>query len=184
MIYALLFKFWLLATATQAPQAHVLAALQAETPSIPATLLLAQAWKESRWTAFAVSRVELQLDGSRLRRAGTFKKKFPPYFRGPYFCGASQLQRKTEKSCRAIGLDTQANYLEARKHIEQWLVFCARNKAGKHNLDCALAGYGGGIKYAKKTASKSRPWKYGQNTQRLAKSYERKIQKLLGKPNS
>ena len=73
VIYAFLFRVWLLSYATHAPADHVWAAVQAETERVPATLLLAQAWKESRWTRDAVSRVEIQPDGSRARRGGTWK---------------------------------------------------------------------------------------------------------------
>lgn len=179
MIYAMFFRVWLLASATHAPVPHVWAAVQAETGRVPASLLLAQSWKESRWTTDAVSRVEIQADGSRARRGGTWRGKFPSRFRGPYFCGASQLMRKTEKACRALGPDLARNYSEAVAHLEEWLAYCKKTGAGSYNLDCALAGYGGGIRFAKKTASKTRPWRYGQHTQRLGRAYEARIRKIL-----
>ena len=175
---ALFVRIFLLTQATHAPQAHVYAAIAAETPELPAELLLAQGWKESRWTTDAVSRIEIQPDGTRARRMGTWRGKFPSRFRGPYFCGASQLRRTSEKACRAIGVDLLANYQEAREHIEEWLAFCKKT-GHPGDLDCALAGYGGGVKAAKSRSKGYRAWRYGLSVQRLAKTYRRKMEKLL-----
>lgn len=175
MILAQIIRALILHAALHVPYDHAYAAVQAETPKISAELLLAQSWKESRWTIDAVSRVEVH-EGHRERVGGTWKwgKKFPSYFRGPYFCGASQVERYTEKSCRAIGIDLKSNYAEAVSHLYDWLAYC--KKAKKPGLDCAFAGYGGGVKATKR---KGKAWRYGQNTQRLGRAFQEKVRKYL-----
>lgn len=175
MIYHLVFRVWLLAHATGAPIDHVRAAIHAETEQVSAELLLAQAWKESHWTIFWVSRDEIQADGSRKRRIGVWRKNFPSHWRGPYFCGPSQLRRLSQKSCKAVGRDLNASYTEARDHIIEWLGLCERFK--KPGLNCALAGYGGGVKATK--SKKSRGWRYSLKIQRKANLYKKKIEKIL-----
>lgn len=162
--------------ATGAPVDHVLAAYQAESRVASAELLLAQAWAESKWTGTGVSRFELDDAGLARRRTGAWPGRFPKHFRPPYFCGASQLKRKTERSCRAIGLNLRANYTEARKHIHDWLDAC-KAKYGKRraNLDCALSGYGSGWPGTK---IRGRGYRYARKIQRWAASYRGEINSL------
>jgi hypothetical protein len=175
-VIALLLRLILLTHATHAPPAHVLAAALTETPELPAELLLAQSERESRWNASAINRVE---HGKRRGGLWPINRKFPSHWKPPFMCGPSQIRRLTERSCKALALDLRASYQEAREHIEAWLGFCERTKRPlprAQALDCALAGYGGGIKA---TRSKGRAWRYGQATQRLARAYRSRIHRLL-----
>jgi hypothetical protein len=162
-------RFILLLHTTGAPVPHALAAMQAESPTVSAELLIAQAWAESRWTGTGVSRLE---NGK--RRTGAWPGKFPSYFSGPYFCGASQLKRKTEKACKAIGRATLANYTEAEAHIRAWVKAC-QAKYKRRDLTCALSGYGGGWPGI---TLKGRAYRYARKIQRWEKAYKSEISRI------
>lgn len=165
----LVFRFLALINATHAPAEHVLAATLAETSQIPASLLLAQSHHESRWLPNAVSRAEQTPTGELKRRGGVWAKPFPKYFKPPYFCGASQIKRLTERACRELDRALIQNYAEARDHIGAWLKYCRAKK--QPGMTCALAGYGSGVKLS--------ATRYGLRVQRLARFYELKIEKNL-----
>lgn len=120
--------------------AHAYAASVAETDEVPAEVLLSVAWHESRYRGDGVSRLEC--DGGRCRRvASRWPGRFPTRFRGPYFCGPTQLRRDTEAACRAVTLG-QA-YGGTVAHLSDWRRLCRRVGA-RDRWACALAGYGGG----------------------------------------
>lgn len=176
MIPALFLRYMLLLTVSHAPASHVAAAVSAETLQVRASLLVAQAWYETKWTTNGVSRV---FQGK--RGPGRAMGKFPSSWSGPYFCGPSQIKRTTEAGCRSITIPS--NYLEARANLEYWLERCKKHK-GKTKishewLDCAMAGYGG---YGGGNAAitfKGKAWRYGLRTQRLGQTYEDAIRRLL-----
>ncbi len=118
---------------------HVLAAKSAETPTVPATLLLSMAYSESRYDPRAVSRVE---DG--VRKGGIPKWKTPPdNVTGPYFCGVTQVAaRMSWKRCVEFQ-DIFLAYETAAHELGEWFNDPYCRKADER-MRCALFGYGGG----------------------------------------
>lgn len=118
---------------------HVLAAKAAETPTVPATLLLSMAYSESRYKRRALSRVE---DG--IRTGGIPNWSYPPSnVTGPYFCGVTQVAAQMSwKQCLAFQ-DIFLAYTTAARELDIWFndPYC-RNETER--MKCALLGYGGG----------------------------------------
>lgn len=127
---------------------HVFAAKAAETPNVPATLLLSMAYSESRYDPRAVSRVE---DG--VRKGGIATWKTPPdNVTGPYFCGVTQVAAQMSwKRCVEFR-DIYLAYATAAKELGVWFndPYC-RNKSER--MRCALFGYGGGYPAIKANSS-------------------------------
>jgi hypothetical protein len=77
--------------------AHTFMAMQAANERVPAELLLAIAYKESR-----------------------FRRKVRPQ------CGVTQIATRSRARCRALADSPQLAYLAAVEHLEAWLVTCRR----------------------------------------------------------
>lgn len=97
---------------------------------------LAQAWVESRYDPYAVSRV---VDGR--RKTGHWSESFPSSFHGPFFCGLWQTEALTETECQAQQHLVYA-YFVRRAELRAWLV----RQHG--NVTQALDGYGCGTQGA------------------------------------
>lgn len=127
---------------TGAPVGHVLAARAAEIPEVPAMQLLYQAGEESRWLAPGRLVAQRTVGG---RRVGGVARTLRGS-RGPYFCGALQLKRRTAQACEALNASLSASYGGAVAHLLAWRDLCLR--AGRATAadwrTCALAGYAGG----------------------------------------
>lgn len=125
---------------------HVSAAMAAETPEVPAELLLSMAYSESRYDPRATSRV------SRGKRKGGIPKwKTPPeWVSGPYFCGVTQVAAKHSwKRCLELR-DIPLAYKTAVHEVTEWQRACRKNK---ELMKCTLWGYGGGYPAIKKKTS-------------------------------
>lgn len=74
--------------------------------------------------------------------------------RRSWFCGATQLKATSVKGCRALMARRFAVYVDTVEHIEAWLRFCRRTPRAKR-LECAIAGYGHGVKGAQAGTTKN-----------------------------
>lgn len=116
-------------------RSHAAAAKVAESPDVPAEVLLSMTFFESRHMPGSVSRVE----------GGKRKTGIPPWdappsnVRGPYFCGLTQAAAGMSwKRCLELQ-DVLTAYTKTVAELERWLKVC------KGNMTCALTGYGGGF---------------------------------------
>jgi len=125
---------------------HVSAAIAAETPEVPADLLLSMAYSESRYNPLTVSRVSRGK-----RKTGIPKWKTPPeWVSGPYFCGVTQVAAKHSwKRCLEFR-DINLAYRTAVHEISEWQKSCRKNK---EIMKCTLWGYGGGYPAIKNKTS-------------------------------
>jgi len=121
---------------------HAQAAVRAASDRVKPELLLAIAYTESKFDAFALSRVE----GSK-RRVGRWESQEPPkrLRKGAsMFCGPLQTRALTWEDCLAQR-DLLTAYKAGVKEIEEWL----DNKYVHGNISRALAGFGCGTQGAK-----------------------------------
>ncbi len=123
----------------EAALTHAVAAKMAETPEVPAELLLSMAYSESRYIPEATSRVE-----NGVRTTGIPKWSSPPKnVSGPYFCGITQaIAQMSWKRCtelRNIFVAYRTSAIELRKWVRD-----PHCRKADDQLRCALLGYGGG----------------------------------------
>lgn len=112
------------------------AALEASTDEIPAELLLAMAWLESRYSPDAVSRIE-----NGIRRTGIPPWRTPPRNTRSFFCGVTQVSAGDSWSnCKRFH-DVAVAYKTTVVELNRWL----SPRICNHNLTCALTGYSGGF---------------------------------------
>lgn len=113
-------------TAIEASRAMHAAARGPVTPAI----LAAITWRESRFT--------------------------PAVFTHPtpraWFCGVTQLKATSVRGCRALMSRRFAVYVDTVTHLEAWLRVCDRRA---RRLECAIAGYGHGMKGARAGTTKN-----------------------------
>ncbi len=116
-------------------QHHATAAKMAESTKVTADLLLAMAFVESRYIPTATSRLE-----HGVRTTGIPKWSSPPdHVSGPYFCGVTQVMAGLSwKKCLELR-NIAIAYRTAVHELEKWLKVC------RNDINCALAGYGGGF---------------------------------------
>lgn len=100
-------------------------------PVTPA-LLAAITWRESRFTPSV----------------------FTHPTRRSWFCGVTQLKATSVKGCRALMARRFAVYADTVDHIDAWLRFCRRTPKAKR-MECAIAGYGHGVKGARAGTTKN-----------------------------
>lgn len=81
-----------------APPDQAWHAAAAQSARVQATVVLAQAYEESRYQRGAVSRGK--------------------------FCGVLQLKSTSERDCQRICADVAGSYRAAVRHLEAWLDFC------------------------------------------------------------
>lgn len=125
---------------------HVSAAMAAETPEMPAELLLSMAYLESRYDPRATSRV---FKGK--REGGIPKWKTPPKgVSGPYFCGVTQVTAGYSWTRCLEFRDIRLAYKTAVHEGIKWQKACRKDR---ELLRCALWGYGGGYPAIKKRTS-------------------------------
>ena len=130
---------------------HVQAALDAEAATgIPATLLLGQAYSESRYSPYALSRMECTGEGADevcARKTGIWKSvKKPKGAKTSWYCGVLQVGGYVPWSECVKLRDISYNYLTGAKHLKEWMddSHCSKRKDADTRLHCALLGYGGG----------------------------------------
>lgn len=112
------------------------AALEAATQEIPAEVLLAMAWIESRYSSGAISRIE-----GGVRRTGIPLWKTPPSNTRSFFCGVTQVSAGDSwAECRRFSNVTVA-YRTTVIELNRWL----SPRICNHKLNCALTGYSGGF---------------------------------------
>lgn len=117
------------------------AALESATQEIPAELLLAIAWVESRYSTSAVSRIE-----SGVRRTGIPMWKTPPGGTHSFFCGVTQVSAGDSwNNCKQFH-NVSLSYHTTVTELNLWL----SPRVCNHNLKCALTGYSGGFPAIKK----------------------------------
>lgn len=117
--------------------AHVEAASLAATPQISPELLLAVAFVESRFSPFALSRIE----GTE-RRIGRYSSDQPPprLRKGTsMYCGPLQTFALTWGDCLAVR-DLTLAYATGAKELTDWL----NDRRVRGDMTLALAGYGCG----------------------------------------
>ena len=105
------------------------AAIRAETTEVPAALLVAISYHESRCTPTAVSEVK-RINGSTA-----------------LFCGPHQVVAKNRSDCHRFE-DYDLSAAKAVEEIGVWRAMC-RN-LGHDTLECALAGYAEGMAGARR----------------------------------
>lgn len=116
------------------------AALEAETPDIPAEVLLGIAWVESRYYPTAVSRIEKDS-----RVTGIPNWKSPPKGTRSFFCGVTQINAGNSwKKCR----EARDVFLAYRTTVKELTAWMSPRICGK-DLRCALTGYSGGFRALK-----------------------------------
>jgi hypothetical protein len=115
--------------------AHASAAVDAATPELPADLLLAIAYIESRYDPTSTSRIE-----NEVRRTGRYpSRRRGPEIKGPLFCGPLQTHARTWKQCLAMR-DLTTGYSAAVREISSWM----RDRRVRGNITRALNGHGCG----------------------------------------
>lgn len=117
--------------------AHVQAATAAATERVPAELLLAVAYVESRYDVTALSRIE-----GKTRVHGRYPSTTPPknLRKGTsLYCGPLQTFARNWDECMKQR-DLNVAYATAAKEIEHWL----RDRRVRGDMTRALAGYGCG----------------------------------------
>jgi hypothetical protein len=122
--------------------AHAQAATRAATPEVSAELLLAVAFVESRFSPFALSRIE-----GTDRRIGKYVSDKPParLRRGSsMYCGPLQTFALTWRDCMAAR-ELSVGYENGAHEIGRWL----KDRRVKGDMTLALAGYGCGNKGVK-----------------------------------
>lgn len=115
---------------------HARLAVEASTPSVPAEVLIATAWRESRFDPTWVSR---RVDGVRVvgRYHGATR---PAGSTGNLYCGVSAATARTWRRCAELRADDALAYREAALELERWLA----DRRCRGDLTCAVAGYQGG----------------------------------------
>lgn len=112
------------------------AALESATQEIPAEILLAMAWVESRYSPDAVSRIE-----NGVRVTGIPLWKTPPNNTSSFFCGVTQVSAGNSWiKCKQFH-DVAVSYRTTIIELNLWL----SPRICNHNLNCALTGYSGGF---------------------------------------
>lgn len=115
--------------------AHAAAAVDSAQPSLPAELLLAIAYIESRFDATATSRIE-----GTVRRTGRYPSTTPPRaLRGTLYCGPLQTYAATWSQCLAMR-DLARAYAAAVAELARW----SRDPRVRGNVGRALLGHGCG----------------------------------------
>ena len=71
-----------------------------------------------------------------------------------WFCGVTQLKATSVKGCRALAARRFGVYADTVAHLEAWLAFCRRTPQARR-MECALAGYGHGVKGARAGTTKN-----------------------------
>jgi hypothetical protein len=118
-----------------AAYAHAAAAVEAAQPALPAELLLAIAYIESRFDPTATSRVE-----GTVRRTGRYPSTTPPRaLRGTLYCGPLQTYAATWTQCLAMR-DLARAYGAAARELARWV----RDPRVRGNVGRALLGHGCG----------------------------------------
>lgn len=149
MIHPLIIKMLVLCYMSGAPLAQTFYAIDAETYSVSAKQLLAQAHEESRYQPDVLNGIH---NGKRVRsRIG----RTPKGFTGPFFCGTTQIRATTLRACKMLTRDVRAQYMRAAQHVEDWLQYCADN--GTPGMRCAISGYAGG---GAATRMRGKAWRY------------------------
>ena len=130
---------------------HVQAAMDAEAATgVSATLLLGQAYTESRYSPYALSRMECEGEGADevcARKTGIWRgTKKPKNAKPSWYCGVLQVGGHVPWSECLKLRDLSYAYTEGAKHLKDWLAdpHCAKRKDEATRLHCALLGYGGG----------------------------------------
>lgn len=115
---------------------HARFAVAAATPAVSAEVLLATAWRESRFDPTWVSR---RVDGVRV--VGRYRgHRRPAGSTGNLFCGVTQATARTWRECVALRADDALAYRTTAAELEQWLA----DRRCRGDLTCAIAGYQGG----------------------------------------
>ena len=138
---------------------HVASALAAEEETgIPASVLLGQAYFESRFNQYSFSRMECTKSHC-TRVTGVWTQEKPPGNAKPtYYCGVLQVGGAISwDECRDIMLDIPGSYMKAADELVSWSKYPkCRKLRGDDKIGCALSGFGAGnyglevapIKYA------------------------------------
>ena len=166
--------------------------------------LLAQAWVESRFQRYDLSRVQCK-NGVCGRRTGRWAHKYkPPGAKPSYYCGPMQVGGYVSwKECRRLMQDLVANYSLGAAHVREWEKYAYKDKrcrkyaiGTRYRLTCAYRGYVGGWKglYSSRNSYSRRIyWKQARIKRRVNKlvaarteAWQKKISKELMKhgPNS
>jgi hypothetical protein len=115
--------------------AHASVAVDVADSTLPAELLLAMAYVESRYDPTATSRIE----GS-VRRTGSYPSTTPPRnLRGTLYCGPLQSFARTWDDCCAMR-DLARGYAAGVDELKRWL----RDSRVRGNVTRALLGHGCG----------------------------------------
>ena len=122
---------------------HSRAVVAAATSSVPAEVLVAVAYHESKFDSRALS----WRDRHGQRQTGVWSANVPPKGARPsWYCGVTQVGGWVPwETCQRFREDVPLAYMEASQHLERWLKSppCSR-RDGHDRWQCALAGYGGG----------------------------------------
>jgi hypothetical protein len=116
--------------------------------------LLAQAWVESRYNPYDLSRIQC-VKGVCKRHTGRWTHSYkPPGAKPTYYCGPMQVGGNISwAECRRLMHDLVANYESGASHVREWEKYarldkrCKKHKIGtRERRTCALRGYVGGWK--------------------------------------
>jgi len=143
--------------------------------------LLAQAWVESRFNPYDLSRIQCEEDVCERKRGVWKKPSKPPGARPTYYCGPMQVGGSISwKRCKTLMADLVLNYDEGAAHLREWERLSARDRrCRKHAIGtrerrtCAYRGYGGGWKML-----------HGNNDSYPRRIYwmKKKLERHLGSP--
>jgi len=113
---------------------------------IPAEVLLAMAYVESRYSPTSFSRMMCS-KGKCKRVTGEWDKPEPPEGARPtFYCGIMQVGGDVPwEQCRTLMTDIRLNYLTGAQHLKKWMSDPrCRALKGEERMKCGLRGYGGG----------------------------------------
>lgn len=100
---------------------------QAARGEVTPAILAALTWRESRFNPSARTNPKV----------------------GRWCCGVTQLAVRSLERCRQLALRRFEVYPATVAHLERWRTVCRRLKSGG-GIECALAGYGHGVKGARR----------------------------------
>jgi len=142
---------------------------------VPAKLLLAMAYHESKYSPEALSRMQCGDSGCKRTTGMWTSTKRPPGSRPTFYCGIMQVGGWVSwEECLRLRNDTMLNYLTGAQHLVSWMndPYCD-HLGDEANLTCALRGYSGGY-----PAIKAQSTKYVSAIYLLQRKIERAISKV------
>ena len=148
----------------------------ADATGLPATLLLAVSYAETRYEPLSLSRVQCSRGKCR-RVTGIWTGSIAPLgSRGPYFCGPLQSEDTMDwQTCQRVRVDLAAGYLDGAREILEWerAAPCRRLDADKR-IECGLAGFNAGWRGAREGTNS-----YARTVLRTAARLRRALERVL-----